>query len=49
MPAGRIVGRVEHVVSGRVKNFQSLAALLAFMAAVLAETADTADGFISRG
>ncbi len=34
---GRVVGRVEHVVSGRATHFASLPELLAFMARVLAE------------
>ena len=32
---GRIVGRVEHVVSGQATHFASLEELLAFMARVL--------------
>jgi hypothetical protein len=39
--AGRIVGRVEHVVSGKVARFQSLDALVAFMTAVLREVEET--------
>jgi hypothetical protein len=35
--AGHMVGRVEHVVSGKVGRFQSLDALVAFMTAVLRE------------
>jgi hypothetical protein len=35
--AGRIAGRVEHVVSGRVARFQSLDDLMDFMTAVLRE------------
>jgi hypothetical protein len=35
--AGQLVGRVEHVVSGQVTHFQSLEALLAFLARVLRE------------
>jgi hypothetical protein len=33
--AGHIIGRVEHVVSGQATRFESLHALLAFMARVL--------------
>ena len=33
--AGQLVGRVEHVVSGQAAHFQSLEALLAFLARVL--------------
>jgi hypothetical protein len=33
--AGRVAGRVEHVVSGRATHFPSLEALLAFIASVL--------------
>jgi hypothetical protein len=39
--AGRIVGRVEHVVSGKVTRFQSLNELVAFMTAVLREVEET--------
>jgi hypothetical protein len=35
--AGQLVGRVEHVVSGQAAHFQSLEALLAFLARVLRE------------
>ena len=35
--AGRLVGRVEHIVSGQATPFDTLDALLAFMARVLAE------------
>jgi hypothetical protein len=35
--AGRLAGRVEHVVSGQVTVFHTLDALLAFIARVLAE------------
>jgi hypothetical protein len=35
--AGRLVGRVEHVVSGQAATFQTLAGLLAFLAQMLAE------------
>jgi hypothetical protein len=35
--AGRLVGRVEHVVSGQAAHFQSLEGLLAFLARVLRE------------
>ena len=34
---GRVIGRVEHVVSGRATSFQSQEMLLAFMAQVLRE------------
>jgi hypothetical protein len=40
LEAGRAVGRVEHVVSGQATLFQSLEALLAFMAGVLREVRD---------
>jgi hypothetical protein len=33
--AGRLVGRVEHVVSGQAAHFHSLEALLAFLARLL--------------
>jgi hypothetical protein len=39
--AGRIAGRVEHVVSGKVARFQSLEALVAFMTMVLREVEET--------
>jgi hypothetical protein len=35
LQAGRVRGRVEHVVSGRATSFQSQEMLLAFMAQVL--------------
>jgi hypothetical protein len=35
--AGRLVGRVEHVVSGQTATFQTLEGLLAFFAQMLAE------------
>jgi hypothetical protein len=35
--AGRLAGRVEHVVSGQATHFQSLETLLAFLAHVLRE------------
>ena len=34
---GRVMGRVEHVVSGQATHFGTLEELLAFMARVLAE------------
>jgi len=37
LQAGRVIGRVEHVVSGRATLFQSHETLLAFMAQVLCE------------
>jgi hypothetical protein len=37
LQAGRVIGRVEHVVSGRATSFQSQEMLLAFMAQVLRE------------
>jgi hypothetical protein len=40
--AGRVSGRVEHVVSGRALVFQSQEALLAFMAQLLREVRDDA-------
>ena len=39
--AGRLAGRVEHVVSGKVARFQSLDDLMAFMTEVLRQVADT--------
>ena len=39
--AGRMVGRVEHVVSRKVSRFQSLDELVAFMTAVLREAEET--------
>jgi hypothetical protein len=48
--AGRLVGRVEHVVSGQAATFQTLEGLLAFLAQILAERgagppeAEEADG-----
>jgi hypothetical protein len=39
--AGRVIGRVEHVVSGRATSFQSQERLLAFMAQVLRESGVT--------
>jgi hypothetical protein len=35
--AGRLTGRVEHVVSGQVAHFSALEDLLAFLTRVLAE------------
>jgi hypothetical protein len=40
--AGRFLGRIEHVTSGRVGHFQSPEGLVAFVAAKLGEV-DTAD------
>ena len=40
LQAGRVIGRVEHVVSGRATPFQSQEMLLAFMAQVLCEVRD---------
>jgi hypothetical protein len=37
LEAGHVVGRVEHVVSGQATHFESLEALLAFLARVLRE------------
>jgi hypothetical protein len=37
LEAGHMVGRVEHVISGQVTHFESLDALLAFLARVLRE------------
>ena len=37
LQVGRVLGRVEHVVSGRAMSFQSQEMLLAFMAQVLRE------------
>ena len=34
---GRVTGRIEHVVSGRMVHFQSIDALLQFVAQVLQE------------
>lgn len=42
LQAGRVIGRVEHVVSGRATSFQSQEMLLAFMAQVLCEVRDDA-------
>jgi hypothetical protein len=42
LQAGRVSGRVEHVVSGRATSFQSQEMLLAFMAQVLCEVRDDA-------
>ena len=39
--AGHMVGRVEHVVSGKVGRFQSLDELVAFMTEVLREVPST--------
>ena len=41
LQAGRVIGRVEHVVSGRATSFQSHEMLLAFMAQVLRESGVT--------
>jgi S-adenosylmethionine synthetase len=38
--AGRVIGRVEHVVSGRATSFQSQETLLAFRAQRLREVHD---------
>jgi hypothetical protein len=38
---GRLAGRVEHVVSGKVARFQSLDELVAFMTEVLHTVAET--------
>jgi len=38
---GRMAGRVEHVVSGKVARFQSLDELVAFMTEVLREIEET--------
>jgi hypothetical protein len=35
LPAGRIVGRVEHVYTGNAMHFQSIEELISFMAALL--------------
>ena len=37
--AGRLIGRVEHVVSGEAARFRSVHELLAFMARMLARSA----------
>jgi hypothetical protein len=39
MAVGRLVGRVEHVVSGHATTFQTLEGLLAFLARMIAERA----------
>ena len=39
--AGRVEGRVEHLVSRQATRFQSLEALLAFISRVLREVRDT--------
>ena len=41
LDTGRMAGRVEHVVSGKVARFQSLDELVAFMTEVLREVAVT--------
>ena len=41
LDTGRMVGRVEHVVSGKGTRFQSLDALVAFMTEVLREVASS--------
>ena len=41
---GHMVGRVKHVVSGKVARFQSLDALIAFMTAVLREVQENTCG-----
>ena len=38
---GRIVGRVEHVVTGQASHFESIDALLAFLAQILSEVRKT--------
>lgn len=38
--AGQVAGRIEHLVSRQATTFESLAALLAFMARVLQEVRD---------
>jgi hypothetical protein len=35
LPAGRVVGRVEHVHTGDATHFQSIEELISFMAALL--------------
>jgi len=40
IPAGRIIGRVEHVHSGDATHFQSLDELLVFITALLDPDAD---------
>jgi hypothetical protein len=40
LEAGQMVGRVEHVVSGQATHFDSLDALLAFLARVLREVGE---------
>ena len=49
--AGQLVGRVEHVVSGRMTHFQSFETLLAFFAHVLREVqaAPTTSNDIATG
>jgi hypothetical protein len=37
MATGRVTGRIEHVVSGRARHFESLEALLVFISLVLSE------------
>jgi len=41
---GHMTGRIEHVVSGQATYFESLEALLAFIARVLMEVQPTAPG-----
>jgi hypothetical protein len=46
LDTAHMAGRVEHVVSGQVGHFRSLATLLSFISRVLieGETVDTAEG-----
>ncbi len=41
LDTGRLAGRVEHVVSGKVARFQSVDELMAFMTEVLSEVEAT--------
>jgi hypothetical protein len=43
IPAGRLIGRVEHIATYRAARFQSLEDLLAFVADVLREASANAD------
>jgi hypothetical protein len=47
--AGRLGGRVEHVVSGRAKRFRSLRQLLAFLGSAAGSPRQAATGTASSG
>ena len=44
---GRLVGRVEHVVSGQATDFQSLETLLAFISEVLRQERDHTGDYLA--